>query len=142
MTICNIDLIQGFLDGELDAAAEKELMAHLAGCTACRQEFSRLKLLWLELECLEEIEAPDVLPYLRRQTITTAMRQKQKSDEKKLSFWESQKLAFNPLKYTMAYLPGAGQLRGAAETAVRELPELLANSLSGAGRLWKKNRGR
>lgn len=142
MIICNTDLIQGFLDGELDAAEEKELMAHLAGCMACRQELSRLKLLWLELACPEEIEAPAVLPYLRRQAITAAMGQRQKSDENKLSFWESQKLAFNPLKYSMAYLPGAGQLRGAAAAAVRELPELLANSLSGAGRLWKKNRGR
>jgi len=142
MTRCNIELIQGFLDGELDAVEEKELMAHLAVCTSCRQEYSRLKLLWLELACPEEIEAPAVLPYLRRQAITTAMGQRKKTGEKKLSFWESQKLAFNPLKYTMAYLPGAGHLRGAAVTAVRGLPELLANSLSGAGRLWKKNRGR
>lgn len=142
MTICNIELIQGFLDGELDVAEEKELMAHLAGCASCRREYSRLKLLWLELACPEEVEAPAVLPYLRRQAITAAMGQRQKSEQKKLSFWESQKMALNPLKYTMAYLPGAGQLRGAAVTVVRGLPELLANSLSGAGRLWKKNRGR
>jgi predicted anti-sigma-YlaC factor YlaD len=142
MTTCNIELIQGFLDGELDADLEKELMTHLASCTACRQEYSRLKLLWLELACPEEIAAPAVLPYLRRQAITAAMRQMQKPGEKKLGFWESQKLAFSPLKYTLAYLPGAGQLRGAAVTAVRELPDLLANSLSGAGRLWKKDRGR
>lgn len=141
MTSCSIELIQGFLDGELDEGAEKELMTHLSVCTACRQEYSRLKLLWLELAYPEEIEAPAALPYLRRQAITSAMRQRQKPGEKKLGFWESQKLAYNPLKYTLAYLPGAGQLRGAAVTVVKELPDLLANSLYGVGRLLKKDRG-
>lgn len=142
MTInCNIELMQGFLDGELDTAGARELMTHLATCTACRQEFSRLKLMWLELAGLEEIEAPAVLPYLRRQAINAAMRQRRKSDEKKLSFWDSQKLAYNPFKYTLAYLPGAGQFKEMTAIVVKELPELLINSLAGARRLWQKDRG-
>jgi anti-sigma factor RsiW len=141
MATCNIELIQGFLDGELEAGAEKELMAHLAGCTACRRELSRLKLLWLELAYPYEAEVPASLLYLRRQAVTAAMRQVKRSVEKELGFWESQRLALSSWKYALAFLPGTGQLKGAAVTAARGLPNLLANSLSVAARLWKKGRG-
>ena len=137
MTRCDIELIQAFLDGELEEAGAKELMAHLAGCPACRREFSRYKLLWLELAGPEETEVPEVLPYLRQQAITAARRQRQKAGEKRLSFWDSQKLVY---KYTLAYLPGAGQFKEMTGSVIKELPGLLFSSLAGAGRRWRKNR--
>ena len=47
---CNHEMLQLFLDRELEPEQAKELKKHLARCRECRQELSRLKLMWLELE--------------------------------------------------------------------------------------------
>ena len=66
---CNHEMLQLFLDRELEPEQAKELKKHLARCRECRQELSRLKLMWLELEQEEELDLPPELPFLRQQAI-------------------------------------------------------------------------
>ena len=135
---CNPELLQTFLDNELETGPAEELKRHLTGCRTCRQELSRLKLLWLELAQSEENDMPPELPYLRQQVISTARQSRVKCEKEKIGFWDSQKLASNPIRYAIAYLPGAGMFKEVVRTAGEELPELLLNSLIGAGRLLKQ----
>jgi hypothetical protein len=133
---CNQESLQTFLDNELETSAAEELKRHLTRCRACRRELSRLKLLWLELAQPDEIELPPELPYMRQQVITAALHPLEK--EERIGFWDSQKMAYNPIKFAVAYLPGAGLVKEVVKTTSVELPELMLNSLTRAGRILKR----
>lgn len=134
---CNPELLQAFLDQELETGSAAELKRHLSGCRICRQELSRLKLLWLELAQWEETDLPPELPYLRQQVISAAHDSFSKQTKERIGFWHAQKLAYHPLRYAVTYLPGAGFFKEVARTTRGALPALLLNSLTGAGRLLK-----
>ncbi|NLI12709.1 zf-HC2 domain-containing protein [Pelotomaculum propionicicum] len=135
---CSQESLQAFLDNELEEGMAEKLKKHLSGCRACRQELSRLKLLWLELAQPDEIDLPPELPYLRQQVISAARHSFAKQGKEKIGFWDSQKLALSPMKFALAYLPGAGLVKEAVKTTSVELPELMLNSLTRAGRLLKQ----
>ena len=135
---CSPELLQTFLDHELEISEAEELKRHLAHCRACRQELSRLKLLWLELAQPDKIDLPPELPYMRQQVITTALHSLDKQGKERIGFWDAQKLALGPIKFAVSYLPGAGLLKEAVRTTGMELPELMLNSLTRAGRLLKQ----
>ncbi len=135
---CSPESLQAFLDHELEISAAEELKRHLTRCRTCRQELSRLKLLWLEMAQPDEIALPPELPYMRQQVIASALHPLDKPGKKRIGFWDSQKLALSPIKFAVAYLPGAGLFKEAVRTTSMELPELMLNSLTRAGRLLKK----
>lgn len=137
---CGNEFLQVFLDGELTEEKAREVKEHLAACRACRREFSRLKLLWLELAQPEAIPVPPELPYLRQQAITAALPALRKPEKGSPGFWETQKLAWRPLSLAAAYLPGSGEANRLLKAAGRELPGLLLGSLAAAGRLWRRKR--
>ena len=47
---CSTEFLQIFLDGEMEPVEIEAVRRHLGCCPFCRQELSRLRLLWLELQ--------------------------------------------------------------------------------------------
>ena len=135
---CSPESLQTFLDNELEISAAEELKRHLTRCRTCRQELSRLKLLWLELAQPDKIDLPPELPYMRQQVIASALHPPDKPGKERIGFWDAQKLALSPIKFAVAYLPGAGLVKEAVRTTGMELPELMINSLTRAGRILKR----
>lgn len=144
---CDNELLQAWLDGELEDEKADKLSKHLAGCRNCRQELARLKLLWLELSQEEQIEIPPELPYLRQQVIAKSTASRGKSNTGvKTNFWETQKLAWQPLGLAVSYMPVTGGIKKLAKAAGRELPDVLIGSLLALGslsrrKLFKKGNG-
>lgn len=55
-------MISGYLDGELDAAAQRTLEEHLRACSSCRREFESMKRLVVGTgETFRMVEPPEVL---------------------------------------------------------------------------------
>ena len=132
---CDWEMLQEFLDGELDTEAARQLQARLRGCRECRREFSRLRRLWLELAQPEVVEAPPELPYLRQQAIAAASRAAT-DPAARIGFWESQRLAWASLGLAVAYLPGVEPAKTLTQNAAGKLPGLLAGALVNSGRRW------
>jgi len=135
---CDHELLQAYLDGELEGGTVQEIGKHLTACRACRRELSRLKLLWLELTEKEEAPLPPEWPYLRQQVIAAAMTDHSTLPEERLGFWESQRLAWQPVSLASAYLPGTAGAVNLAKAAGRGLPGLLFGLVSTTGRLLRK----
>lgn len=142
--MCSTDDLQAFLDGELGPAEVKAVRHHLGCCPACRQELSRLRLLWLELEQDEEIEIPAELPYLRQQAITSAGNAMEKREGTSgVTLWDAQRLAWQPVLVGVSQIPGPRQLgRLARATAERSLPAVIRGVSSVAGMIAGKRRDR
>ncbi|MGI6514336.1 MAG: zf-HC2 domain-containing protein [Syntrophomonadaceae bacterium] len=121
---CNHEMLQLFLDRELEPEQAKELKKHLARCRECRQELSRLKLMWLELEQEEELDLPPELPFLRQQAITAARTLSQMSAGE-FSYWQSQKLAWEPVTTAITLIPGTRTLSRAARAIGSRIPSAL-----------------
>jgi len=121
---CNHEMLQLFLDRELEPELVKELKNHLARCRECRQELSRLKLMWLELEQEEELDLPPELPFLRQQAITAAGALSQMSAGE-FSYWQSQKLAWEPVATAITLIPGPRTLGRAARAIGSRIPSAL-----------------
>lgn len=108
---CSTEALQAYLDNELEPADTDNLRRHLGGCPGCRQELSRLRLLWLELEQDEEIEAPPELPFLRQQVISRAIiKRREIEGVSGVNLWETQKLAWQPAFTGVSQIPGPRQL--------------------------------
>jgi anti-sigma factor RsiW len=133
-----LELLQAYLDGELEEETARELGEHLAGCRSCRRELSRLKLLWLELGEEEETPLPPEWPYLRQQVVAAAMAAHRQPPERGLGFWETQRLAWQPFSLAAAYLPGTAGAVNLAKAAGRELPGLVLGLAGRTGRLLRK----
>jgi anti-sigma factor RsiW len=129
---CNQELLQAYLDRELDEEELRSVTAHLAGCRRCRRELSQLKLLWSDLSSPEEIEPHPALPFLRQQVLAQAG--PLITAQEKHGYLESQKLAWSQLGLAVAYLPGADRLPALAKTTARKLPAVLAASLDTAAK--------
>lgn len=139
---CSVEALQAFLDGELNPLETKEIRQHLGGCQACRQEVSRLRLLWLELEQYEEMEAPPELPYIRQQAVARAGAARRQKEGAGVSLWDAQKLAWQPALAGMAQIPGSSQLGILARTTIRSLPAVIRGVSSVAGLINGKRRDR
>ncbi len=121
---CNHEMLQLFLDRELEPEQVKELKNHLARCRECRQELSRLKLMWLELEQEEELDLPSELPFLRQQAITAA-RALSQMPVGEFSYWQTQKLAWEPVAAAITLIPGTRTLSRAARAIGSRIPSAL-----------------
>jgi anti-sigma factor RsiW len=133
---CDHDRLQMYLDGELDDQSRKVTESHLGQCRSCRQEMARLQLLWLELEQVEEADLPAELPYLRQQIIHQALRNRAaeaKSSEP--TYWETQKLAWQPAILGASYIPGVGLLANVTRATGRQIPRLMSGTAALARRL-------
>ncbi|MGE5404665.1 MAG: anti-sigma factor family protein [Candidatus Saccharibacteria bacterium] len=143
---CDLEMLQMYLDKELDTRETAEVKEHLASCKACRQELSRLKLLWIDLGETDEIETSLALPYLRQQVISNTRVARQTGEN--ASWWDTQKMAWRPLGYAASYLPGAGTMEESAKSLGRNLPGAAANSLGALVKLgrrgyaWAKERSK
>jgi len=129
---CDAELLQAYLDGELEEATRRELLGHLAVCRPCREELSRLKLLWLELAETEEVSLPPEWPYLRQRVMAAARAACQPEDQ--VGFWAGQKVIWRNMALSTAYLPGQTAVINLARAAGRELPGLLLGLLGRAVR--------
>ncbi|KJS66444.1 MAG: hypothetical protein JL50_11900 [Peptococcaceae bacterium BICA1-7] len=136
---CSVEALQSFLDGELNPLELNQIRQHLGGCQACRQEMSRLRLLWLELEQYEEMEVPPELPYIRQQAVARAVAARRQK-EGGLSLWDAQKLAWQPALAGIAQIPGPSQLGILARTTIRSLPAVIRGVSSVAGLINGKRR--
>jgi anti-sigma factor RsiW len=141
---CSTDDLQAFLDGEIGPDEIRAVRHHLGCCPACRQELSRLRLLWLELEQEDEIEIPAELPFLRQQAITRARNAMEKREGSPgVSLWEAQKLAWQPVLAGVAQIPGPRQLgRLARAAAGLGLPAVFRGVSSVAGLIAGRSRDR
>lgn len=137
--ICDSELLQAYLDGELEEGTRQKLAAHVNICRSCRLELSKWKLLWLELNPREEISLPLEWPYLRQQVVAAAVQARSKTAEKIPGFWETQRVAWEQVGLATAYIPGTPGAVNLIRAAGRELPGLFLNL---AGRLWLSGRGR
>jgi len=124
---CDHELLELYLDGELDEDAAGALCSHLTSCPACRRELGRLRLLWLELGNPADVPLPPELPYLRQQAANSAP----PASEPGLTFWESQRLAWTSARLAAGYLAENQLLNGLARGAGSGLRA----SLRGLGRL-------
>ncbi|MDI3328693.1 MAG: anti-sigma factor [Alicyclobacillaceae bacterium] len=108
---CDPFQLQAYLDGELAPAEEEKLRRHLAKCVSCRRELSALRLLWLELDRNEEVEAAPELPYLRHRVIAAVRerrpaKQKQPVSRNSALLWlNAQTVAWRPLLAGFQYIP-------------------------------------
>lgn len=133
-----------YLDKELEIKDTTAVKKHLASCKACRQELSRLKLLWMDLGEVEEIEPSLALPYLRQQVISSTREARQSGQE--IGWWDTQKMAWRQLSYATSYLPGAATVEESAKSISRSLPGAAASSLGALvkigrkGYIWAKER--
>ena len=108
---CDIEALQAFLDNELDQVETTAVRRHLAGCSACRRELSRLRLIWLELEQNEAIEVPPELPFIRQQLIAgTRAAKRETRSASGINLWNAQKLAWQPALTGVSKIPGPRQL--------------------------------
>ena len=141
---CSTETLQFFLDGELTTDETITIRHHLGDCPACRQELSRLKLLWFELGGEEEnIESPMVLPYIRQQAIAIARAERQKlQGTPDFSLWDAQKLAWQPAFTGVSQIPGLSTLGLFAKTTIRALPAVFSSVSYVAGKLTGKGRAK
>lgn len=140
---CDPELLQAYLDDELEEGPKRELREHLAACRPCRRELAQLRLLWLELAQEEKVSLPPEWPYLRQQVIAAA-RADHVPPQENIGFWEGQRLAWQNVGLATAYLPGTAGAVNMAKAAGREMPGLFLGLLGTAGRLWRNQtrRGR
>ncbi|MCL6635453.1 MAG: zf-HC2 domain-containing protein [Peptococcaceae bacterium] len=140
---CSVEALQAFLDGELEPAGTEAVRRHLGRCPACRRELSRLRLLWLELEQEEEIEIPYELPYIRQQAVAKAgAAMREIGVTPGVSYWDAQKLAWQPVLAGVSLIPGTRQLGRLARTAGRGLPAAVRTVSSLLGAIAARRRGR
>ncbi|CAB3389785.1 anti-sigma factor family protein [Kyrpidia spormannii] len=66
---CDPMLLQAYLDQELEPEVEAAVQHHLAICPTCRRELAALKLLWMELDRVADVEPAPKLVYQRRQVL-------------------------------------------------------------------------
>lgn len=139
---CSIEALQVFLDGELEPAEADTVRRHLAGCPACREELSRLRLLWLELEQDEVIEVPLELPFIRQQAIAMTRAARQKAEGTYgVSIWDAQKLAWQPALTGVAQIPGPRQMMRLARATGSGLPTVIRGVVSVLGKMNGRRRG-
>lgn len=118
---CNHEMLQAFLDRELEPEQAKRLKVHLSQCHECRQELSRLKLMWLELGQEEELVLPSELPFLRQQAISAAKALSQ-MPAGEFSYWQTQKLAWEPVAVAITMIPGTQTVGTAAKVIGSKIP--------------------
>ncbi|HJZ96730.1 MAG TPA: anti-sigma factor [Candidatus Solibacter sp.] len=73
---CSRELIEGYMDEELEPAVQAEVAGHLAGCSACSQEYAQLRAQQSAIRSATYYTAPPGL----EQSIRRALRDEVKAD--------------------------------------------------------------
>jgi anti-sigma factor RsiW len=134
--VCQPEMLQEYLDNELNEEDKAALHNHLSGCRTCRQELSRLRLMWSDLAWVEEPASSFAISLVRQQAVTSALRKQAAIDgeAESLDLWECQKLAWRPLLQTAAQMPGIGIIGNVAERAWDACPRA---ALQAGRALWR-----
>lgn len=68
---CQFDemLLYEYLDDALDSEDKIKVSNHLSACPHCRQKLAEIKLMYYELDHLEEVEIPDALEAVKKDAI-------------------------------------------------------------------------
>ncbi|HWP95433.1 MAG TPA: zf-HC2 domain-containing protein [Syntrophomonadaceae bacterium] len=132
---CNLESLQEYLDGEMDAPARRDLEMHLGQCRPCRREMSRMQLLWFELGQSREGNLPAELPYLRQQVINQALHSQREIRNSESNYWDVQKLAWQPAILGVSCVPGVGFISSVTRATGRQLPRLMSGTAALARRL-------
>ncbi|OPY56534.1 MAG: hypothetical protein A4E55_02064 [Pelotomaculum sp. PtaU1.Bin035] len=135
---CSLESLQAYMDDELDDCARQELQKHLTSCRSCRQEFTRLKLIWLELAGLETVALPPELPYLRQQLINSIIRGRAREQKNSSGIWDTLEIAWQPFLLGASFMPGAGLIPRLIQTISQGKHK--SSSVSFSKNLWQFTR--
>ena len=83
---CNFDdmLLYEYIDKTLDADEKLLVDRHLSACPSCRKKISEIKLLYYELDNLEDISVPEEVNAIRNSIVASAFEDQQISTTEKL----------------------------------------------------------
>lgn len=138
------DLLEQFIDGELEPVEALFLSEHLAGCRSCRQMLNQLKLIDWDLKHQPVVEVPPELEVYRTAAIKAHLatfKTVKKSDPLK-DTWRLQKQILQHSFGFVSYIPinravsnsakkGVAILAGAAGRRLRKNSPLLARIIPG-----------
>ncbi len=138
------DLLEQFIDGELEPVEALILNEHLAGCRSCRQMLNQLKLIDWDLRHQPVIEVPPELEVYRTMAVKAHLenlKAAQKSDPLK-DTWRMQKQIFQHTFGFVSYIPinrtisssakkGVAILVGVAGRRLRKRRSLLSRIIPG-----------
>ncbi len=84
---CNFDemLLSEYLDDLLSLDEKIEVNNHLSLCATCRKKIAEMKLLFFELDHLDDIEIPDEISEIRHAVVKDAFVEKEKISLETLS---------------------------------------------------------
>ena len=138
------DLLEQFIDGELEPVEALILNEHLTGCRSCRQMLNQLKLIDWDLRHQPVIEVPPELEVYRTAAVKAHLKNlkaAQKSDPLK-DTWRMQKQILQHTFGFVSYIPinrtisssakkGVAILAGAAGKRLRKRRPLLSRIIPG-----------
>ena len=138
------DLLEQFIDGELEPVEALFLSEHLAGCRSCRQMLNQLKLIDWDLKHQPVVEVPPELEVYRTAAIKAHLatfKTVKKSDPLK-DTWRLQKQILQHSFGFVSYIPinravsnsakkGVAIFAGAAGRRLRKNSPLLARIIPG-----------
>jgi len=83
---CNFDemLLYEYIDKTLDADEKLIVDRHLSACPECRKKVAEIKLLYFELDNLEEVELPAEINEIRESVVSSAFENQKISTTEKL----------------------------------------------------------
>lgn len=111
---CNFDdmLLYEYIDKILDAEEKLLVDRHLSACSSCRKKTSEIKLLYYELDNLEDISVPEEVDAIRNSIVASAF------EDQKISTTEKLKQTKKKLEQTPivgAFVPTKEKMRSAAK---------------------------
>ena len=135
------DLLQQYIDGEIDPLVKMLLEEHLSSCRTCRRELNQLKLLDWELKHQSAVELPVELAAYRMSAVKTHLATST-AQTPSVSVWRLQRqilhhsssfLGLNPLNRTLSWAAKAtlSKLGKVAGTALKKRNPLLARLIPG-----------
>jgi len=83
---CNFDdmLLYEYIDKTLDSEEKLLVDRHLSACPDCRKKVAEIKLLYYELDNLEEVELPEEVHLIREEVVSSAFSDQKISATEKL----------------------------------------------------------
>ncbi|MBI9013700.1 MAG: zf-HC2 domain-containing protein [Clostridiales bacterium] len=111
---CNFDdmLLYEYIDKTLDADEKLLVDRHLSACPSCRKKISEIKLLYYELDNLEDISVPEEVDAIRNNIVASAFEDQKISTTEKLK-QTKKKLEETPI--VGAFIPTKEKMSSAAK---------------------------
>ncbi|KJS81665.1 MAG: hypothetical protein JM58_16455 [Peptococcaceae bacterium BICA1-8] len=131
----NPEMLQLYIDSELNSLEKFLLEEHLKDCTSCRKELNRLKILdWDFNSMAEKIDIPAQLLSLRISTLDQHIKEAQEEAEPTFGLKEVYELQYNTLKNTVnfiQYLPGNRLLTSSGRKLSKRLKPTFLSKIIG-----------